>query len=128
MRSEVHARHEGQKYAALGGHEVGAAAIQAIEANFLFGTVAMAHSVAELRLRSEVESVKWAAKQEKLQPLELCFFLTSPFRKFTRLGQLTEASCIEKGDWLKQSPCDQWLFCSTVLRRQTRIRRMQLVC
>jgi hypothetical protein len=55
IRSEVHARHEGQKYAALGGHEVGAAAIQAIEANFLSGTVAMAHSVAELRLGSEVE-------------------------------------------------------------------------
>jgi hypothetical protein len=27
---------------------------------------------------------KWAAKQEKLQPLELCFFLTSPFRELTR--------------------------------------------
>jgi hypothetical protein len=27
---------------------------------------------------------KWAAKQEKLQPLELCFFLTSPFREQTR--------------------------------------------
>jgi hypothetical protein len=26
-------------------------------------------------------STRWAAKQEKLQPLELCFFLTSPFRE-----------------------------------------------
>jgi hypothetical protein len=24
-------------------------------------------------------SIKWAAKQEKFQPKELCFFLTSPF-------------------------------------------------
>ena len=24
-------------------------------------------------------SIKWAAKQEKLQPKEMCFFLTSPF-------------------------------------------------
>ena len=48
--------------------------------------------------------------------------------KFLTPEQLTEGTCIEKGDWLKQSPCDQWPFCSTVLRRQTRIRRMQLVC
>src|SRR5215470_834418 len=26
-------------------------------------------------------SNRWAAKQEKIQPLELCFFLTSPFRE-----------------------------------------------
>ena len=25
--------------------------------------------------------ISWAAKQEKIQPLELCFFLTSPFRE-----------------------------------------------
>jgi len=24
-------------------------------------------------------SIKWAAKQENVQPLEMCFFLTSPF-------------------------------------------------
>jgi len=24
-------------------------------------------------------SNRWAAKQEKIQPLQLCFFLTSPF-------------------------------------------------
>src|SRR4029077_4925814 len=29
-------------------------------------------------------STRWAAKQEKLQPLELCFFLTSPFRELIR--------------------------------------------
>jgi len=29
-------------------------------------------------------SKKWAAKQEKLQPLEWCFFLTSPFREQIR--------------------------------------------
>jgi hypothetical protein len=28
-------------------------------------------------------STRWAAKQEKLQPLEWCFFLTSPFRELT---------------------------------------------
>jgi hypothetical protein len=30
-------------------------------------------------------SNKWAAKQEKLQPLELCFFLTSPSRTYRAL-------------------------------------------
>src|SRR5258707_2500670 len=29
-------------------------------------------------------SNRWAAKQEKIQPLRLCFFLTSPFREQTR--------------------------------------------
>src|SRR5262249_59005942 len=29
-------------------------------------------------------SNKWAAKQEKIQPLEWCFFLTSPFIELTR--------------------------------------------
>src|SRR5260370_16134256 len=29
-------------------------------------------------------SIKWAAKQEKFQPKELCFFLTSPFIELTR--------------------------------------------
>src|SRR6476469_11242097 len=29
-------------------------------------------------------SIKWAAKQEKCQPLELCFFLTSTFIELTR--------------------------------------------
>src|SRR5260370_37800905 len=28
--------------------------------------------------------ITWAAKQEKLQPLEWCFFLTSPFIELTR--------------------------------------------
>jgi hypothetical protein len=29
-------------------------------------------------------SIKWAAKQQKLQPKETCFFLTSPFIELTR--------------------------------------------
>jgi hypothetical protein len=29
-------------------------------------------------------SIKWAAKQEKLRPLQGCFFLTSPFIELTR--------------------------------------------
>jgi hypothetical protein len=29
-------------------------------------------------------SIKWAAKQEKFQPLEMCFFLTSTFKELTR--------------------------------------------
>jgi hypothetical protein len=29
-------------------------------------------------------SIKWAAKQEKVQPVEKCFFLTSPFIELTR--------------------------------------------
>jgi hypothetical protein len=28
--------------------------------------------------------ITWAAKQEKVQPLEMCFFLTSPFIELTR--------------------------------------------
>jgi hypothetical protein len=30
-------------------------------------------------------SIKWAEKQEKFQPKEMCFFLTSPFIELTRL-------------------------------------------
>src|SRR5882762_7478253 len=33
-------------------------------------------------------SIKWAAKQEKFQPEEMCFFLTSPFMELTRSWQL----------------------------------------
>jgi hypothetical protein len=29
-------------------------------------------------------SIKWAEKQEKLQPMEECFFLTSPFIELIR--------------------------------------------
>src|ERR1700686_1981867 len=29
-------------------------------------------------------SIKWAAKQEKFRPKEMCFFLTSPFIELTR--------------------------------------------
>src|SRR5271156_3386140 len=29
-------------------------------------------------------SIKWAAKQEKVQPQEMCFFLTSPFIELIR--------------------------------------------
>jgi len=29
-------------------------------------------------------SIRWAAKQEKFQPTEMCFFLTSPFIELTR--------------------------------------------
>lgn len=32
-------------------------------------------------------SNRWAARQEKIQPLQLCFFLTSPFRELTRSCQ-----------------------------------------
>ena len=31
-------------------------------------------------------SIKWAEKQEKFQPKEMCFFLTSTFIELTRLG------------------------------------------
>ena len=34
--------------------------------------------------QNKSRSIKWAAKQEKLQPLEVCFFLTSPFIELTR--------------------------------------------
>src|SRR5450755_282310 len=30
-------------------------------------------------------SIKWAAKQEKFQPTEMCFFLTSPFIELIRI-------------------------------------------
>jgi hypothetical protein len=29
-------------------------------------------------------SIMWAAKQENVQPLEMCFFLTSPFIELIR--------------------------------------------
>ena len=29
-------------------------------------------------------SIQWAAKQEKVQPAEMCFFLTSPFIELIR--------------------------------------------
>ncbi len=29
--------------------------------------------------QNQSRSIKWAEKQEKLQPKEVCFFLTSPF-------------------------------------------------
>ena len=32
-------------------------------------------------------SIKWAAKQEKIQPLAWCFFLTSPFIELTGSNQ-----------------------------------------
>ena len=35
-------------------------------------------------------SIKWAAKQEKLQPLELCFFLTSTFIEQTKTYDSSE--------------------------------------
>jgi hypothetical protein len=31
-------------------------------------------------------SIKWAEKQEKVQPKEMCFFLTSPFIELTRIS------------------------------------------
>src|SRR5262249_53206033 len=43
-------------------------------------------------------SNKWAAKQEKIQPLEWCFFLTSPFIEHTRSwARLGEGSRIRSG-------------------------------
>jgi hypothetical protein len=32
-------------------------------------------------------SIKWAEKQEKLQPKEMCFFLTSPFIDASSTGR-----------------------------------------
>jgi hypothetical protein len=42
------------------------------------------HGVARNRAHGAVDqnrsrSIKWAEKQEKFQPKEMCFFLTSPF-------------------------------------------------
>jgi hypothetical protein len=33
-------------------------------------------------------SIKWAAKQEKFQPKEMCFFLTPPFIELSELAEL----------------------------------------
>src|SRR5258708_835 len=33
-------------------------------------------------------SIKWAEKQEKFQPKEMCFFLTSPFIELTRMSSI----------------------------------------
>src|SRR5258708_34536207 len=38
-------------------------------------------------------SIKWAAKQEKFQPQEMCFFLTSTFiERFRKNGRIRVAS------------------------------------
>src|ERR1700686_332657 len=34
--------------------------------------------------QSRSRSIKWAEKQEKVQPKEMCFFLTSPFIELIR--------------------------------------------
>jgi hypothetical protein len=34
--------------------------------------------------QNKTRSIKWAEKQEKLQPLEMCFFLTSSFIELIR--------------------------------------------
>jgi hypothetical protein len=39
--------------------------------------------------------MKWAAKQEKPQPLETCFFLTSTFIELTRIYPASS-----RGGWL----------------------------
>src|SRR5882762_3420054 len=36
--------------------------------------------------------IKWAEKQEKFQPKEVCFFLTSPFIELTRPVELLPSS------------------------------------
>jgi len=35
--------------------------------------------------QNKSRSIKWAEKQEKLRPKEMCFFLTSPFIELTRI-------------------------------------------
>ena len=42
-------------------------------------------------------SIKWAAKQEKLQPKETCFFLTSTFIELIR--HKTESCAVSQGFW-----------------------------
>src|SRR6266436_7423486 len=42
-----------------------------------------AHGAAD---QNRSHSIKWAANQEKFQPKELCFFLTSPFRERGRMA------------------------------------------
>jgi hypothetical protein len=39
-------------------------------------------------------SIHWAAKQEKFQPLEMCFFLTSPFIEQIRQVELLPVSSL----------------------------------
>ena len=47
-------------------------------------------------------SIKWAAKQEKFQPKEMCFFLTSPFIELIRwrfaAGQIGAEDNFRAGD------------------------------
>src|ERR1700681_3101123 len=42
-------------------------------------------------------STKWAAKQEKFRPREVCFFLTSPFIELLRLWKHFTESKLELG-------------------------------
>src|SRR5467141_3253744 len=39
-------------------------------------------------------SIKWAEKQEKFQPKEMCFFLTSPFIEQSGTGLEQEGPCL----------------------------------
>jgi len=41
--------------------------------------------------------IKWAAKQEKVQPKEMCFFLTSTFIELTRSTIATLCVCTRSG-------------------------------
>ena len=41
----------------------------------------------------------WAVRQEKIQPLELCFFLTSPFRELIRILALVWRKDAEQAGW-----------------------------
>jgi len=55
-------------------------------------------------------SIKWAAKQEKLQPKEMCFFLTSPFIELTIQVEFVG----ENGDFSKEgNPAAHWAIRST---------------
>src|ERR1700675_1812034 len=42
--------------------------------------------------QNKSRSIKWAEKQEKVRPKEMCFFLTSPFIELTRHNRVESAS------------------------------------
>src|ERR1700731_3269479 len=48
-------------------------------------------------------SIKWAEKQQKFQPKDVCFFLTSPFIELTRTYSTCDAA-LERSTQLEQSP------------------------
>src|ERR1700675_4274757 len=56
-------------------------------------------------------SIKWAAKQEKFQPEEMCFFLTSPFIELPRNWRIPPSQTRFLTGLVVQSAWDSFAGC-----------------